>query len=378
MAEAVFVGLLVLVNYCYFGYPALLILVGSLRRTSPTEGCALPTVCLVIVAHNEEAVIEEKLKNSLALDYPKDKLEIVVASDASTDATDGIVAAYAGHGVRLLRRPTRGAQTGAQNYAVPRTTGEIVVFSDANSMYSPDSLTKLVMPFTDDKVGCVVGRLRHTNPDSTAVSFGEELYWRYESFLKRKQSSASALFLANGAIYAVRRRLYTEVDPDHDHDTIVPLRTAGLGYRVVYQPEALAYERASESFKGELRRKVRIITRDAWTFIDLKFMLSPLKPWVAFNIISHKVIRWAIGFAMIGMFISNLFLLDRLLFQMTFAAQIGFYATAVLGHLMDRTGKGNALVRIPLYFCLVNGAGIVAAMGLCTGRRMRTWNPRSW
>jgi cellulose synthase/poly-beta-1,6-N-acetylglucosamine synthase-like glycosyltransferase len=378
MAEAVFVGLVLLTGYCYFGYPALLILIGSFRRRRFRRDGPLPTVSLIIVAHNEEAVIEEKLLNSLALDYPEDLLEIVVASDASTDGTDEIVRSYTERGVVLLRRPTRGAQTGAQNYAVPRTRGDVIVFSDANSMYGSDALARLVAPFADDDVGCVVGRLRHTNPDSTSVSFGEELYWRYESFLKRKQSSASALFLANGAIYAVRRTLYEVVNPDHDHDTIVPLRTAGLGYRVVYQPEALAYETASERFRDEFRRKVRIITRDAWTFIDLRFMLSPFRPWIAFNIISHKVIRWSVGFAMVGILASNLLLFDRPFYQLTLAAQIGFYSTAVLGHLMDRAGKSLVVTRIPLYFCLVNGAGIIAAMRLLSGRRMRTWNPRSW
>lgn len=378
MAESVFAALLLMVVYCYFGYPALLILVGSLRKKTPAGTGVLPSVALIIVAHNEEGVIEDKLKNSLALDYPRDNMDIVVASDASTDGTDEIVMAYEDKGVRLVRLAVRGAQTGAQNFAVPRSFGDIVVFSDANSMYKPDAIKKLVEPFADRKAGCVVGRLRHTNPEATSVSYGEELYWRYESFLKRKQSDASALFLANGAIYAVRRNLYKEVNPNHDHDTIVPLRTAGLGYRVVYQPEALAYEIASESFKGELRRKIRIITRDARTFIDLRFMLTPFRPWAAFNIISHKLLRWCVGFAMTGIFVSNLFLLEETLFQFTLAAQIGFYAVSGLAHIMDAVGWRNSLVRIPLYFCLVNGAGMMAALGLCTGKRMKTWSPRSW
>jgi cellulose synthase/poly-beta-1,6-N-acetylglucosamine synthase-like glycosyltransferase len=378
MAEPVFVALLLMVVYCYFGYPALLILIGSLRPNRFSAEGELPTVTLIIVAHNEQDVIEGKLKNSLALDYPREKLEIVVASDASTDRTDQICRAYAGRGVRLIRRPTRGSQTGAQNYAVPRTAGEILVFCDANSMYRPDSLKKLMVPFSEPRVGCVVGRLRHSNPDATSVSFGEELYWRYESFLKERQSSASALFLANGAIYAARRTLYQEVNPNHDHDTIVPLRTAAFGYKVVYQPEALAYEEASESFGGELRRKIRIITRDAWTFIDLKFMIKPFRPWVAFNIISHKVLRWCVGFALIGMFVSNLFLLDRPAFRVILAAQVAFYSVAVVGRVVERGGGGNALARIPVYFCLVNTAGVLAALGLLTGRKMRTWNPRSW
>jgi len=377
-AEIVFTALLLMVAYCYFGYPALLIVIGSLRRDRVAKGGALPMVSLVIVAHNEERVIEEKLKNSLALDYPKDKLEIVVASDASTDRTDDICRAYADQGVRLVRRPTRGSQTGAQNYAVPKTNGEIVVFSDANSMYNRDSIAKLVEPFSDPRVGCVVGRLRHSNADKTAVSFGEELYWRYESFLKRKQSSASALFLANGAIYAVRRSLYWEVTPDHDHDTMVPLRVAALGYEVVYQPDAVAYETASESFGGELRRKIRIITRDAWTFVDLRFMLKPFRPWVAFNIISHKVLRWAVGFALIGMFVSNAFLLEKPVFRMIFAAQVAFYVVAALGRVIDKAGLRSSVLRIPTYFCLVNMAGVLAAFSLLAGKRIRTWSPRSW
>ncbi len=378
-AEIVFFALLSGVAYCYFGYPLLLLAIGSFRR--PSEGdtaCEYPPVTLLIVAHNEEKVIGQKLKNSLALRYPEGRLEIVVASDASTDDTDKIVRSFGDSSIRLIRRPTRGSQTGAQNYAVPKTKGEIIVFSDANSMYHPDAIRQLVSSFSDPAVGAAVGRLRHSNAETNSVSFGEELYWRYESFLKRKQSAASALLFANGAIYAVRRSLYRPVHAEHDHDTIVPLRVAAEGFRVAYQPAAIAFEEALESFSAEFRRKIRIINRDAWTFLDLRFYLSPLRPWLAFNLISHKLLRWAVGFAMTGMFLSNCFLLDRPFFQVTMALQAAFYLLALLGFGLDRYGRSNIAVRIPLYFCLVNSAGMMAALTLLSRERIRTWTPRGW
>ncbi|MBM4462371.1 MAG: glycosyltransferase family 2 protein [Chloroflexi bacterium] len=370
----VFVGL---VAYAYFGYPALLVALGSLRgKREYPELQELTTVSLLIVAYNEEKVIRQKIENSLALDYPKDKLEIIIASDASTDSTDKIAIEYQDKGVRLIRRPTRGSQTGAQNYAAPQAKGDIIVFSDAETMYARDAIGKLVEPFADRDVGCVVGNHGYINPGDSATSYGETLYKRYDNFLKQKQSTARALLFATGAIYAVRSSLYTPVDPRYDHDTVVPLRCAASGHKVIYQPKAVAYEQASTEAENEFRRKVRIIVRDAWTLLGLKLMFPRL--WLTFNIVSHKILRWLVPVFLIAALIMNAFLLDQLLYQVTMSLQILFYLSALLAFLLSQRGKGVKLLRVPFYFCLVNLACLMAIWKVCRGEKVVTWQPRGW
>jgi cellulose synthase/poly-beta-1,6-N-acetylglucosamine synthase-like glycosyltransferase len=377
MIETLFWVVLGLVAYAYFGYPALLIVFGRLRRMpKPNELAPLPSVSLLIVAYNEEKVIREKIENSLVLNYPKDRLEIVIASDASTDETDRIAQEYAARGVRLIRRPTRGSQTGAQNHAAPQVQSDIIIFSDANSMYDRDAVRKMAESFGDPEVGCVVGRLKYANIADSDTSYGEGLYQRYEAFLKERQSRSGSLLFGNGAIYAIRRSLYAPVDPRYDHDTIVPLRCAAAGHRVVYQAGALAYEKASTDPGAEFRRKVRIIVRDAWTFLGLKLMVPRF--WITFNILSHKILRWLVPFFLIIALFLNAFLLDQPLYLTTMAIQVLFYASAALGFLLPRQGRGIALLRIPFYFCMVNLACLVAILKVCRGQKMFTWQPRGW
>lgn len=375
----VFLLLLAFVAGVYFGYPLFLALVGTLRRrcTTTAEVEALPRVTLLIVAHNEEHVLGAKLENSLALDYPRGRLEIVVASDASTDRTDEIVLSYQHAGIRLVRRPDRGSQTGAQNYAVPRTSGDILVFSDANSMYEPAALRRLVAHFADPDVGCVVGRLRHSNPADSAVSFGEELYWRYEAMLKQAQSRAGALLFANGAIYAVRREAYRPLEGDWDHDTLVPLRCRLGGRRVVYEPGALAFEEAATGVRHELRRKVRIILRDAWTLRDLARPLIAGPAWIGLNIVCHKLLRWSLWLPLSAMLIVSAAGIHHGFMRIALAAQLAFYATAVAARVLERWRPAPAVMRVPLYFCLVNLAACFATVRFLRGHRPTIWTPRA-
>ena len=241
MLTIVFRLAVLIVVYTYFLYPVLLLLLTAGKKEVEYAPFAeWPLISLIIAAHNEEAVLKEKLENSLSLDYPHERLEIIVASDGSTDATEDIVASFAERGVRLHRVRERGGKTQAQNEAVRLANGQFFVFSDANSMYDKQALKNLLRPFADARIGCVCGELRYANPAGDAAGKGEGAYWRYEQFLKGRESLLSSTLGANGSIYALRRELFEELESDIISDFIMPVRVWRRGFRVVYAPSAIA------------------------------------------------------------------------------------------------------------------------------------------
>ena len=287
--EIIFWTSVFITGYVYLGYPLLLYLlsglVGSKKVPSPLPsrggaggevGDGIPFVTLIISAYNEESVIRRKLINALALDYPKDKLEILVVSDCSTDGTDAIVKSFQGQGVTLLRLDERHGKTYGLNQTVAITRGEVIVFSDANAMYEPDTIWKLARHFADEGVGYVVGESRYMTGDSSATR-NENFYWKYEQFLKRKESDTGSVVGGDGALYAIRKVLYEPLGTADINDFVNPLQIIAKGYSGVYEPEAVCWEETAGTYQGEFRRKIRIVNRALRGLWQVRQVLNPLK-----------------------------------------------------------------------------------------------------
>ena len=375
--EIVFWVLSATIVYVYAGYPLLLAaIVKAAGREKPVPALAEPpTVTLVISAFNEADCIAEKLENSLAIDYPKDKLDVLVISDASDDGTDEIVNGFSDRGVRLIRMEDRGGKTVGLNAAVENSNSEIVIFSDANAMYRPDAVTRLTARFADANIGAVIGESTYTPPETDSGK-AETAYWDYEVWIKALESRLGSVVGGDGAIYAVRRALYIPLHPDALSDFVNPLQVVRAGFRCVYEPTAISYEEAAEDFHKEYRRKVRIVNR-AWNaMLSLKEMLNPMRfGWFSMKLWSHKVLRWWVPAFMVGAFISNCFLLDRSnIYWITLAGQIAFYVLAFIGY--SRRGQEQPIwLRIPFYFCLVNYAAAVGIIEAMTGKKYKIWTP---
>jgi cellulose synthase/poly-beta-1,6-N-acetylglucosamine synthase-like glycosyltransferase len=315
--------------WTHVGYPLAAGLAARVRprpvRKRPWE----PRVSVVVAAHDEEAVIERRLENLLALDYPAEKLELVVASDASTDRTDELVEAVAEHEprVRLLACP-RGGKVPAQNRAVRATTGEVVAFSDANATWAPDALRRLLESLADPEVAYVCGRLGLQAADG---SNQEGLYWRYELWLREQESRLGSVTGGNGSIYALRRDDYVEVDPRFGHDLALPYLMVQRGRRAVYEPAAVAHEKPTPTNEAEYRRKVRMFEH-CWLITLRGSMLRRLPPVYLVQIVSHRLLRYGSGILHLVLLASTLLLVgEGGVYALAFAAQLGLLAAAAVG-----------------------------------------------
>ena len=268
-----------MVVYAYAVFPALLMLRAALCRKPYAGDDITPTVSMIICCHNEQDSIEEKLKNCLSLNYPRQALEIIVASDGSDDETEAIVGRFEKDGVILLSLP-RGGKALALNAAVDRASGEVLVFSDANSMYDADAIRALVRPLADPSVGGVAGDQRYVKQAAAATSShdGEQSYWNYDRWLKRAQSCAGSVTSATGAIYSIRRSLFKKVPSGVTDDFVTSARVVAQGYRLVFAREAIAYEHVAGTNGAEFRRKVRLMTRGLQGVLELRRLLTPKMP----------------------------------------------------------------------------------------------------
>jgi cellulose synthase/poly-beta-1,6-N-acetylglucosamine synthase-like glycosyltransferase len=308
-------------------YPLVAALAARLRPRGVCRGDALPAVSLIVAAHNEENVIEHKLENLLALDYPVDKLEIVVASDASTDRTDHLVERYADRGVRLVRCE-RGGKVAAQDRGVRETLGEIVAFSDANSMWEPDALRLLVRNLADPDVAYVCGKLAYESSDGTNR---EGVYWRYELWLRASESRLYSITGGNGAIYAVRREEYVGDDPRYGHDLGFPYLMVQHGKRAIFEPAAVASERTAEHVGDEFGRKVRMFAQ-CWGHVLTGRMLRPMPPLYYFEIVSHRLLRYGSGVLHVVLLATSIALVTHgWIYDVVLAAQLALFAAAAAG-----------------------------------------------
>ena len=363
--------------YTYAGYPLLLALVSALKPRSVRRGQCEPTVSIIITAYNEERDLAAKLENTLALYYPRELLEIIVASDCSTDRTDEIARGFGGRGVKLHRQSERLGKTAAQNAAVALTEGEIILFSDATSLYQPDAVRAIMPSFADTSVGCVAGRLEYVDDSGSPVGRGARSYWSYETFLKRHESRVGSLIGASGCLYAVRASAYVPLYHEACSDFIIATKMVEQGLRVVYEPKAVCTEETNRQTDKELKMRVRII---AQTFTDLwrhRSMLNPIRSgFYGIQLLSHKVMRYLVPFFLMGLFVSSAVLATSSLFyRLMFAGQLAAYACPALAWLLDRVGIRSRLLALPQYFMLANLASLIACYQFVRGERYARWEP---
>jgi cellulose synthase/poly-beta-1,6-N-acetylglucosamine synthase-like glycosyltransferase len=329
----------------------------------------LPTVALVIAAHNEEDVIEAKLENALALDYPREQLRIIVASDASNDRTDELVRAFAGRGVELSVCP-RGGKVNAQNVTVRGLDSEVFAFSDANCAWEPDALRRLVRVFADPKVAYVCGRLRLRSPEGTNQ---EGVYWRYELWLRAQESRMASVTGGNGSIYAVRRENYIDVDPRFGHDLSFPYRMVEAGKRAVYVSDAVASEKMTTDLEDEFRRKVRMFGH-CWVLVlqGRMFGIRKLGPVYWTEMISHRLLRYASGLLHLVLLASSLILAFSRggIYWWVVAAQALVLAAAIASRLV---GGKVRLLAVPHYYLLVTAATVIALFEVATKGVKPVW-----
>jgi cellulose synthase/poly-beta-1,6-N-acetylglucosamine synthase-like glycosyltransferase len=341
--------------YVYFGYPLLLWGLQAVFRSSPRKQSIEPSVSLLVAAYNEAAVIGEKIRNSLALDYPADKLEIVVASDGSKDATAEIVRGFEGQAsgrVRLLNFEKNRGKIVVLNEAVPELRGEIVAFSDASSMLAADSVRVLVQSFDDARVGAASGVYRLLKKDQAQLGAQEDLYWKYETFLKVQEARLGAFTGAHGSLYAIRRALYPFPTANTINDDFtIPMRILERGHRVAYEPGAVAYEEAHE-MEG-FSRRVRITAGNIEQMREIKSLIWPPRPFVLFCLLSHKTGRLVVPIFMMIALAANIVLRGQFPYNWLLVGQAIFYGLAVLGALVSLRPK---VLRLPYYFCMINSS----------------------
>jgi len=374
MSEIIFWIIIAIIFYIYLGYPIITLAISLLINNKVNKKENEPPVTFLITAFNEEKNIKEKLEDTLGLDYPKEKLQIIVASDASNDRTDEIVKEFAEQGVLLHRVEGRVGKTETQNQTVKRARGEIIIFSDATTKYKKDAIRKIVRNYYDPSVGAVSGRYEYINPTGAPVGSGTILFWKYENFVKSRQTQIKTVTGCCGCIYSVRRDLYEPLPRDIISDLVEPLKILEKGYRIAFEPEAVAYETTEEKPEEEFSMRVRVITRGMNGLLYTKSLFNPFRyRFVSFQLISHKVLRWLIPFFLIILFVSNAFLLDKTFYKITFLLQIAFYLSAPIAWVMERFGKKMKLLFIPLYFCLVNLASLRATLNIIKGKKMTVW-----
>jgi glycosyltransferase involved in cell wall biosynthesis len=353
--------------WTHAGYPLAAAGLARLRPRPVRREDETPEVTVVVAAHDEESVIARRLENLLALDYPPERLDVVVASDGSTDGTDAAVEAVAERDarVRLLARPREG-KVAAQDAAVAQTEREIVAFSDANALWEPDALRTLVRSFADPDVAYVCGRIRFSRPNGTSR---EGVYWRYEMWLRESESSLAGITGGNGAIYAVRRADYVDGDPRFGHDLGFPYAFAQRGRRAVYDPDAVAVEKAPAESEDEYGRKERMLAQ-CWLHLLSGRMLRPAEPLYLVQLVSHRVLRYSSGLLHLALLGSTLAL----------AREGGVYRTALAGQLAFLGLAGAGKLRLPLpgaalawYYLIVTAATVSGLL-----RLLRSGVPTVW
>jgi cellulose synthase/poly-beta-1,6-N-acetylglucosamine synthase-like glycosyltransferase len=379
VTQGLFWGALVILAYTYAGFPLLVWVRGRLFPKPFAQDAITPPVTLVIAAHNEADCIGAKLENVLSLDYPRDLLEVIVASDGSIDETEAIVRRYGQDGVRLLSLPRRG-KASALNAAVAMSNGAILVFSDANSMFDTRAVGELVRPFADPAIGGVAGDQRYLpNSSRASTAEGERCYWAFDRALKHAQSRAGNVTSATGAIYAIRRSLFSPVPEGVTDDFVASARVIDKGYRLVFAPNAVAFEPVAHSGHIEFARKVRVITRGFQSVWLMRRLLNPFRyGFYAIQLFSHKVLRRVVALPLVVLLSTSLMLWRFGTFYQGLAlGQLLLYACAGLGLALHNTRVGQTkLLTLPLFFVAVNLAAVIAALKHLAGHRVVLWDPR--
>jgi cellulose synthase/poly-beta-1,6-N-acetylglucosamine synthase-like glycosyltransferase len=381
----IFWSLLLLIVYCYFGYPLLLKVFSRLLRRDVQSGEYEPAVSVVLSVWNEEDVIRQKIKNLLSLDYPPEKIEILIGSDGSNDQTNGIVRQFIDPRIRLIENPRREGKMATLNNLVSLAKHEIIVFTDARQTFEKDVIKVLAGNFHDPRIGCVSGELIFFEKDG-ATAKGINLYWNYEKFIRLAESQIHSMLGATGAIYAIRRELFENI-PEQIvlDDMFVPFKIIQKGYRAIFDPSARAFDDVADSPREEHRRKARTLFGNYQIFWMFRRMFNPLTSPIAIQLFSHKFLRVLVPFFLIGLFLINGIIIRRgvlqyapLFYVFTFFAQILFYAMAMIGGLARYQKHGilkavSKACYIPYVFCLLNFSALVGFMRFIGSKQEAQW-----
>lgn len=366
-----------IIFWAMIGYPLSLFFIGKVLDVPSLEKDFTyePTVTLMIVAHNEEKVIYNKLLNALQLDYPRHNLEILVSSDNSTDKTNEIVTefikAHPEHRIRLYEVKERRGKTNAQNEAAKTVTSEILVMTDANAMLDPNAIREIVASFADENVAYVTGQLCYVNSDSSITSESESRYWQWDLKMREIESRLHSVTAGNGAIYACRTKDYYDFNPIRCHDSAMPLHYVLQGKRAVYNKDAIAYERAGEVVEDEFKRKVRM-SRNILNYLkpDIRVFNALKYGWFSYCYFGHRFCRNNLWISHIILFITNLILVNKgLFFACTLICQLVFYSVAILKHIGVKSRVGNMIY----YYTITILAQTIGAYRQATGKSKPFW-----
>lgn len=355
--------------FAYLGYPLALVILRAFVSRPVRKESYQPAVTLLIPAYNEAAKIAEKIRNSLELDYPAAKLEIMVVCDGSRDGTAEIAKSLAhGAGIRVIHFKHNRGKIRCLNAGVREAQGEIIVFSDATAMLRPDAIRRLMANFADPAVGAASGRYTVMRAGDVGTGKSEDFYWRYETFLKQQESDIDSTLGAHGHFHAIRRELYPfPGGATINDDYVIPVSVLSKGYRAVYDARAVVCEEAREM--SGFRRRVRIMAGNLQQLGEFKRLLAPVRPWALFFFFSHKIVRLAVPFAMVIAAASNFLLASAPLYFAIAFLQGLFYCAAVAGGL----GRLPRALMLPFYFCMINAALFVAIYHALNKRRGMAW-----
>lgn len=368
-----------LIVYTYALYPIILLVWYRLLSSKPAVPADhLPTVSLLIAAHNEESTIEAKIQNVLDIDYPVDKIEVLIGLDGCTDTTLQILKKHTYSHIKVIEFIERRGKSAVINDLAGRAENDILVFSDANTTYNRETVRKLVRHFKNSEIGGVCGKLRLIPYNRNASSVGESVYWQYENMLKLMEGSIKTTIGATGAIYAIRRSLYKNLPVDQIvmDDFLIPLAVVSQGYRVIFDTDAVGYERTTASMDHEFSRKVRIGIANFVGLNEIRSLLSPRWKFVAFALWSHKVIRWLVPLFMISILLSNICLLlmtESPLYLATFGLQALFYGLAGIGYVLDRYNLPLGVLGYPYFFVSMHFALLLGLIKFMQNERQPMW-----
>lgn len=378
LVEFLFWASLGAIVYSYALYPllvALIVRVGG-KRATVSDDAFLPSVSIVISLYNEEEVLPEKLRNLEALEYPADRIEFILGSDGSTDRTNKLLAAWTSPAKRVNMFPQRRGKGPTLNDLMATATGEVVVFSDANTLFESGTVCRLVRRLSDPGVGAVCGELILKAEGKDTGGAGEASYWSYENWLKRMESDFDTLLGATGGVYAIRRSLYVPLPTDRSvtDDFLIPLKIVMQGYRVVYARDAVAYERTSGSMKGEFQRKARIGAQNFSVIREIAPLLSPAAGFTAFALWSHKIIRWSVPLlAIVAMVATTILAAGSLFYAGILAVELAFLALGAVGYFADRWNVNLGTAGLPYYVLAMNLALLVGFIRFLSRRQQTTW-----
>jgi len=377
IVEVVFTIGLALLAYTYVGYPSLIWIFAQFFPRAIRRGPWEPRVTVIIVAHNEAARIGPKLETCLALDYPKEKLRILVASDGSDDGTNERVTAYAGRGVTLLAFPRRRGKASCLNDAVASCDDDIVVLTDARQRLDPYAIRCLVENFADPSVGAVSGELVFEADGITEFGEGVDAYWRYEKFIRRNESRWHSVVGVTGALYALRRECFREIPADTIlDDVVIPMNVIMAGRRVVFESRAMAYDLPSDNPRQEKLRKVRTIAGNYQLISAHLSFFAPLRNPIFFQLVSHKLLRLVAPFGMVLVLVTNAILAPRaILYQGLLAAQLSAYALPGIGLLWPYSRKWK-LIKLSTAFLLLNWFAVLGLVEFLWNRNVHAWGSK--